>query len=304
MVSSPRISSPRTSSRRRRASSSPRRRTRSRGAWARKSGAVPRRQQPAAAHRGRHPPGSRGDAGPAEAAVRRPGSGPLVPHPTDEQAQETGDDTAVAAAATPTRGRGRRRRRPRAVFRRDSLTCQNDQARIEISPFTPDPAAPIRKGELPGLLDRIGGLRRDLARPVTVCGCRRSGIPRQHVALESEAYRFLIHGREGRAGQGCESSTSGYLAIGTPRRAPPPLERRGRRRAGVRHPLEVDRRASDGPMAELLGLTVVDAPGVMVMLILRRDPAATCGGSSLGTRRPQDPGRQGPGDLAAASSTS
>ena len=151
---------------------------------------------------------------------------------------------------------------------------QNDRARIEIS-VRLIPLLDPKRGT--GLLDRISGLRRDLARshglwvpPIRV---------RDNMSLESETYRFLIHGREVARGK---VQLNQWLAIGT-QDAPPPLEGEvvSEPAFGIPSKWIAEHQMA---RAELLGLTVVDAPGVMVTHlgeILRRHAAELLGREDL-----------------------
>jgi flagellar biosynthesis protein FlhA len=158
--------------------------------------------------------------------------------------------TTATAAAAPTREQAEKQT-AEAVF--DEF-LQTDRARIEIS-IRLIPLLDPKRGT--GLLDRISGLRRDLARshglwvpPIRV---------RDNMSLESETYRFLIHGREVARGK---VQMNQWLAIGT-HDAPPPLEGDvvAEPAFGIPSKWIAEHQMA---RAELLGLTVVDAPGVMV----------------------------------------
>jgi flagellar biosynthesis protein FlhA len=178
--------------------------------------------------------------------------------------------TTPTAAAGPTREQAEKQT-AEAVF--DEF-LQNDRARIEIS-VRLIPLLDPKRGT--GLLDRISGLRRDLARshglwvpPIRV---------RDNMSLESETYRFLIHGREVARGK---VALNQWLAIGT-QDAPPPLEGEVVAEPAFGIP---SKWISETQMAraELLGLTVVDAPGVMVTHlgeILRKHAAELLGREDL-----------------------
>jgi flagellar biosynthesis protein FlhA len=108
-----------------------------------------------------------------------------------------------------------------------------------------------------GLLDRIGGLRRDLARnnglwvpPIRI---------RDNIQLEPEAYRFLVNGRE--VARGLVRCGS-FLAIGAGEGLLP-LTGEATREPAFGLPA---RWISDNERAraELAGYTVVDAPSVLV----------------------------------------
>ena len=99
------------------------------------------------------------------------------------------------------------------------------------------------------------------------------------MSLESEAYRFLIHGREVARGK---VQLNQWLAIGT-HDAPPPLEGDvvAEPAFGIPSKWIAEHQMA---RAELLGLTVVDAPGVMVTHlgeILRRHAAELLGREDL-----------------------
>jgi flagellar biosynthesis protein FlhA len=178
--------------------------------------------------------------------------------------------TTLAAAASPTREEAEKKT-AEAVF--DEF-LQNDRARIEIS-VRLIPLLDPKRGT--GLLDRVSGLRRELARshglwvpPIRV---------RDNMSLESEAYRFLIHGREVARGK---VQLNQWLAIGT-HDAPPPLEGEvvSEPAFGIPSKWIAEHQMA---RAELLGLTVVDAPGVMVTHlgeILRRHAAELLGREDL-----------------------
>lgn len=131
---------------------------------------------------------------------------------------------------------------------------QMDRACIEIGARM-IPLVDPKRGA--GLLDRIGGLRRDLA--------RKNGlwIPpiriRDNMQLEPETYRFLIGGREVARGQ---LQTDEWLAIesGVPRF---PIAGQATKDPAFGLPAlwiaETERQR-----AELAGFTVVDAPSVLI----------------------------------------
>lgn len=109
----------------------------------------------------------------------------------------------------------------------------------------------------PGLRDRIGGLRRDLA--------RKSGLwvppvrVRDHLQLSPNGYRILVGGREVARG---EIQTDRWLAIepGTPC-LPIPGEETREPAFGLPAKWIIE---NDRQRAEIAGYTVVDAPSVLV----------------------------------------
>src|SRR5439155_3896970 len=108
-----------------------------------------------------------------------------------------------------------------------------------------------------GLLDRIGGLRRDLARknglwvpPIRV---------RDNVQLEPEIYRFLIGGREVARGQ---IQPADWLAI-DPGGARLPLNGQATKDPAFGLPAQWIAE-NERQRAELGGYTVVDAPSVLI----------------------------------------
>ena len=193
-------------------------------------------QPAAAAGRGGHPHRARGDAGLAQDAVPRPGrraSWLSSPAEMSDQPATHGEERRRPRRC---RDAGRERRRREAVVR----GVPADRPRRRRNRRPPDPAARSERGT--GLLDRISGLRRDLARsnglwvpPIRV---------RDNIQLEPEAYRFLINGREVARGKVQPEPVAGDRA---PARRPSPLEGEADAGAGVRPAREVDRRASDGP---------------------------------------------------------
>ena len=178
--------------------------------------------------------------------------------------------TATTAATAPTREQAEKQT-AEAVF--DEF-LQTDRARIEIS-VRLIPLLDPKRGT--GLLDRISGLRRDLARshglwvpPIRV---------RDNMTLESESYRFLIHGREVARGK---VQIGQWLAIGS-HDQPPPLEGEVTNEPAFGIP---SKWIAEHQMAraEMLGLTVVDAPGVIVTHlgeILRRHASELLGREDL-----------------------
>src|SRR5579871_50222 len=108
-----------------------------------------------------------------------------------------------------------------------------------------------------GLLDRIGGLRRDLA--------RRNGVwvppirVRDNIQLNQDTYRILINGREVARGQLRPDS---WLAI-NPGNARLPIEGEETKDPAFGLPAKWIT-ANDRQRAELGGYTVVDAPSVLI----------------------------------------
>jgi flagellar biosynthesis protein FlhA len=131
---------------------------------------------------------------------------------------------------------------------------QNDRACIEIGARL-IPLVDIKRGG--GLLDRIGGLRRDLARangmwvpPIRIC---------DNIQLEPEVYRFLVNGREVARGQ---VRVGSFLAIGSAE-APPAFPGELTQEPAFGLPARWIAE-NDRPRAELSGCTVVDAPSVVI----------------------------------------
>lgn len=118
------------------------------------------------------------------------------------------------------------------------------------------PLVSARRG--PGLLDRIGGLRRDLA--------RQSGLwvpavrVRDNIELEPQAYRVLIGGREVARG---DIRPDLWLAIDPGGGARIPLEGENAREPAFGLPARwiTD---TERNRAEVAGYTVVDAPSVVI----------------------------------------
>ncbi len=153
--------------------------------------------------------------------------------------------SAAGAAAVPTR--------PQAETYLEEF-LQGDRAGVEIGARL-IPLVESRHG--PGLLDRIGGLRKDLA--------RKSGLwvppvrVRDNIQLQPDGYRILIGGREVARGR---IRIGSHLAIDPGNvRAPIPGEETRDPAFGLpaRWISENDRQR-----AELAGYTVVDAPSVLI----------------------------------------
>jgi flagellar biosynthesis protein FlhA len=162
-------------------------------------------------------------------------------------APPTGAAPAAGGAATPTTGS------PVEGYMDDFL--QADRISLEIGAAL-IPLVSARRG--PGLLDRIGGLRRDLA--------RQSGLwvpavrVRDNIQLEPQAYRVLIGGREVTRG---DVRPDLWLAIDPGGAARIPLTGETAREPAFGLPAkwiaETERNR-----AEMAGYTVVDAPSVII----------------------------------------
>ena len=118
------------------------------------------------------------------------------------------------------------------------------------------PIVSARRG--PGLLDRIGGLRRDLA--------KQSGLwvpavrVRDNIQLDPRAYRVLIGGREVARG---DVRPDMWLAINPGGAADIPLDGEDAREPAFNLPAKWISEGERG-RAEMAGFTVVDAPSVVV----------------------------------------
>jgi flagellar biosynthesis protein FlhA len=132
---------------------------------------------------------------------------------------------------------------------------QADRVSLEIGAAL-IPLVSARRG--PGLLDRIGGLRRDLA--------RQSGLwvpavrVRDNIDLEPQSYRILIGGREVARG---EIRPDLWLAIDPGGVAKIPLEGEVAREPAFGLPARWITDAERN-RAEVAGYTVVDAPSVVI----------------------------------------
>jgi flagellar biosynthesis protein FlhA len=131
---------------------------------------------------------------------------------------------------------------------------QTDRAAVEVGARLV-PLVDPRRGN--GLLDRVAGLRRDLA--------RKDGIwvppirLRDNIQLESNTYRILIGGREVARGQ---LRPERLLAI-DPAKTPISLEGETTKEPAFGLPARWIHE-NDRPRAELGGFTVVDAPSVLI----------------------------------------
>ncbi|MBX9583985.1 MAG: flagellar biosynthesis protein FlhA [Gemmataceae bacterium] len=132
---------------------------------------------------------------------------------------------------------------------------QADRVSLEIGAAL-IPLVSARRG--PGLLDRIGGLRRDLA--------RQSGLwvpavrVRDNIQLEPQAYRILVGGREVARG---EVRPEMYLAIDPGGATRIQLEGEDGREPAFGLPARWIPEAERN-RAEMAGYTVVDAPSVII----------------------------------------
>lgn len=161
--------------------------------------------------------------------------------------------TPAAAPGTPTAAEAAPAKSPLEGYMDDFL--QADRISLEIGAAL-IPLVSSRRG--PGLLDRIGGLRRDLA--------RQSGLwvpavrVRDNIQLEPQVYRILIGGREVARG---DVRPDLWLAIDPGGVASTPLAGEPAREPAFGLParwiLEGERNR-----AEMAGYTVVDAPSVII----------------------------------------
>jgi flagellar biosynthesis protein FlhA len=129
-----------------------------------------------------------------------------------------------------------------------------DRVRIEIG----SRLVPLAKSKgLVGLADRMPGLRKDLTQrcgfwipPVRIC---------DNLDLKSEEYRILVHGREVARGE----LRPGLFLVLNPEKSPSPIKGE----QTVDPSFGIPARwvtAADRSVAELSGLTVVDASGVLI----------------------------------------
>ncbi|MDB5312209.1 MAG: flhA [Gemmataceae bacterium] len=166
---------------------------------------------------------------------------PVPPAPTAAPAPGAG-----AAEAAPAKS-------PVEGFMEDFL--QGDRISLEIGAALV-PLVSARRG--PGLLDRIGGLRKDLA--------RQSGLwvpavrVRDNIQLEPRAYRVLLGGREVAHG---DVRPDYWLAIDPGGEARIPLTGEDAREPAFGLPAKWIPEA-DRNRAEMAGYTVVDAPSVVI----------------------------------------
>jgi flagellar biosynthesis protein FlhA len=151
---------------------------------------------------------------------------------------------------------------------------QTDRACIEIGAKLIPLVDTRRAGNL---LDRIATLRRDLARtsgmwvpPIRIC---------DNIQLAPEQYRFLVHGREVARGQ---IRIGAHLVLGTAE-GPPPMAGEVTQEPAFGLPARWIAE-NDRARAELSGLTVVDAPSVLITHlgeILRRHAPELLGREDL-----------------------
>jgi flagellar biosynthesis protein FlhA len=162
-------------------------------------------------------------------------------------------DAAAAAAADATAAADGVAKSPTAGYLDDFL--QADRISLEIGAAL-IPLVSAKRG--PGLLDRIGGLRRDLA--------RQSGLwvpavrVRDNISLDPPTYRVLIGGREVARGQ---VRPDLWLAIDPGNAAKIPLAGEITREPAFNLPARWITDA-DRNRAEAAGFTVVDAPNVII----------------------------------------
>ncbi|MBX9627731.1 MAG: flagellar biosynthesis protein FlhA [Gemmataceae bacterium] len=158
----------------------------------------------------------------------------------------TADGTAPAADAGPAKS-------PVEGYLDDFL--QADRVSLEIGAAL-IPLVSARRG--PGLLDRIGGLRRDLA--------RQNGLwvpavrVRDNIQLDPQSYRILVGGREVSRG---EVRPEMYLAIDPGGASRIELEGEDGREPAFGLPARWVPEAERN-RAEMAGYTVVDAPSVVI----------------------------------------
>lgn len=166
--------------------------------------------------------------------------------PATPAATAPGTTPAAAADAGPAKS-------PVEGYLEDFL--QSDRVSLEIGAAL-IPLVSARRG--PGLLDRIGGLRRDLA--------RQSGLwvpavrVRDNIQLEPQSYRVLVGGREVARG---EVRPDLYLAIDPGGASRIQLEGEDGREPAFGLPAKWVPEAERN-RAEMAGYTVVDAPSVVI----------------------------------------
>jgi len=161
--------------------------------------------------------------------------------------------TAPAAGGTPAAGEPASAKSQVEGYMEDFL--QADRISLEIGAAL-IPLVSARRG--PGLLDRIGGLRKDLA--------RQSGLwvpavrVRDNIQLEPQAYRVLIGGREVARG---DVRPDHWLAIDPGGAGTAPLDGEPAREPAFGLPATWISEAERN-RAEMSGYTVVDAPSVVI----------------------------------------
>ena len=159
----------------------------------------------------------------------------------------------TATGATPAAADAGPAKSPVEGYLEDFL--QSDRVSLEIGAAL-IPLVSARRG--PGLLDRIGGLRRDLA--------RQSGLwvpavrVRDNIQLEPQSYRVLVGGREVARG---EVRPDLYLAIDPGGASRIQLEGEDGREPAFGLPAKWVPEAERN-RAEMAGYTVVDAPSVVI----------------------------------------
>jgi flagellar biosynthesis protein FlhA len=162
-------------------------------------------------------------------------------------------DTPTAAAGAPGSQAAAPPRSPTEGYADDFLLT--DRISLELGSNLV-PMVNSRRG--PGLVDRIGGLRRDLA--------RQSGLwvpvvrVKDNMSLESQAYRVLIGGREVTRG---ELRPDLWLAIDTGSTSPLPVAGEDAREPAFGLPAKWIAEG-ERSRADMAGYMVVDAPSVLI----------------------------------------